>query len=155
MSIIAWDGTIIAADKAAHNADCLFKTTKLRWHRGTQGVVLGWTGGRDSGELLAEWYEAGADPAKWPEVQKTDDWARLIVAMPEGIWTYERQPIAVKVEDARCAWGSGRDFALGALWRGGDAIDAVQAACHFSTTCGLGIDWFNLKDGTSGVIPLG
>jgi ATP-dependent protease HslVU (ClpYQ) peptidase subunit len=49
------------------------------------------------------------------------------------------------VEDPFMAWGSGRDFALGAMAMGATAREAVAVACRFNVYCGNGIDAFDLK----------
>lgn len=139
MSVIAWDGKSIAADKQATCAGLRFKTTKLR--KLASGTVLGWTGEQDSGEAVAKWYEDGADAAKWPSCQSDKEtWSRLIVAGDGGVKVCERQPYSVAVEDAFMAWGAGRDFALAAMRCGKTAAEAVAIAIEFETSCGLGVD---------------
>lgn len=78
VSVVAWDGKSVAADKQGTCAGLRFTTTKLRRLEG--GAVLAWTGEQGPGEAVAAWYEEGADRAKWPECQKDKEtWARLIV----------------------------------------------------------------------------
>lgn len=50
------------------------------------------------------------------------------------------EPRRVKRIDA---WGSGSDYAVGALSAGASAYEAVQIACHYSATCGGKIHTFN------------
>jgi ATP-dependent protease HslVU (ClpYQ) peptidase subunit len=139
LTCIAWDRKSVAADKQASNSGLRHRTTKLR--RISSGEVLAWTGDQDSGEMVAKWYEDGADPARWPECQKDkDSWSRLIVVSATGAKVFERQPIATAVEDDFMAWGSGRDFAIGAMARGASAREAVEVAMEFDNCCGLGVD---------------
>lgn len=139
MSVIAWDGQNIAADKQATCAGMRITTTKLK--RLESGEVVGYTADQDSAEAVVSWYANGADPTKWPTCQADKEaWARLIVFRKDGIYVYERQPFAVKCEDKFMAWGSGRDYAMGAMARGATARQAVEAACLFDTSCGMGID---------------
>lgn len=143
MTVIAWDGKTIAADKRAVCAGVHYTTIKLRRVKIGDHIpeVLAWTGDQDSGEMVAQWYANGADAAKWPECQKDkESWCRLIVVDQYGARFFERQPVAVKIEDAFCAWGSGRDFALAALHLGKSAREAVEIACVFDTNCGNGVD---------------
>lgn len=138
MTTIAWDGKTLAADKQMTNGTLRGQTTKIRR---VGGEVLAWTGDQDSGEALAAWYEAGADPARWPSCQKDKDaWARLIVARPAGVFTYEREPVAVRIENPFFAWGSGRDFAIAAMHCGRSACEAVELASLYDTASGMGID---------------
>ena len=39
--------------------------------------------------------------------------------------------------------GSGGPVALGALWKGGTAIEAVHAACHFDPHSSAPVEWIN------------
>jgi hypothetical protein len=149
MSVVVWDGKTLAADKRASNGSLAFTTTKIRLlDRNSGDVILGWTGDHDSGEMMAKWYADGADPKEWPECQKDKDaWCRLIVVNGSGACFYERQPVAIRVEDPFAAWGSGRDFALAALHLGKTAEEAVAVACHFDSGCGNGIDSLSVHSG--------
>lgn len=139
MSVVAWDGKSIAADKQATVSGLRFKVTKI-W-RIKSGEIIAGTGDWDSFAMVAKWYEEGADPGKWPACQShKDDWARLTVVGPDGVKVYERQPVFIRVEDPFMAWGSGRDYAMGAMARGANAKEAVEIAMRFDNGCGLGID---------------
>ena len=50
------------------------------------------------------------------------------------------------IEDRFHAWGSGRDFAMGAMQVGVDAVEAVRVANRHCVSCGNGIDHFDLTD---------
>jgi len=143
VTVIAWDGRTVAADKRALCGGLHYTTTKLRRVQIGDHIpeVLAWTGDQDAGELMAVWYAAGADVSKWPECQKDKDtWCRLLVFDRYGARMYERLPVAVKIEDAFSAWGSGRDFALAAMHLGKTASEGVAIACLFEIGCGNGID---------------
>ena len=139
VSIVAWDGKTIVADKQATCADMRFSTTKLR--RIGSGEVLAIIGLESAGQMLMSWYEDGADPEKWPKCQEDkEDWVRLVVASKTGCKVYERHPVAMPIEDSFMAWGSGRDYAMGAMAEGANARRAVEVAMKFNTACGMGID---------------
>lgn len=53
---------------------------------------------------------------------------------------YVRLPVAMPIIDQREAWGSGADFALGAMAMGAGARRAVEVACELDVHCGKGID---------------
>jgi len=97
--------------------------------------------------MLVQWYENGADPKEWPQCQSTDTWARIIVVDQIGAKYCERQPAFVRIEDPFFAWGSGRDFALAAMYLGKSAGEAVEIACFFDAGCGKGIDVFEWRKG--------
>jgi hypothetical protein len=144
MSVVAWDGKTVAADKRACLFDAAMKTTKAWLMPG--GIIVATTGERGFGLAMVDWWSAGALAATWPPFQATDDWARLIVFEPgQDPYTYERQPVRQVVEDPFMAWGSGRDFAMGAMAMGANARQAVAIASQFNVYCGNGIDEFSVE----------
>ena len=147
MSVVAWDGKTIAADRQGTVAGMRHLARKICLLPVVNSVVA-WTGTLDQGVALSAWFTAGADPRSWPEFQKDkEDWTRLIVATPNRIYTYERLPVLQEIEDSFFAWGSGRDFAMGALAHGADAVTAVEIASAWDAGCGLGVDAFSLQNG--------
>ena len=141
MSVVAWDGKVIAADKQATNIGLRSLTTKIR--KLTNGDIIAWTGDQDSALAMASWYENGALQGAWPESQKDKEgWARLIVLSDGKVIVYERQPFPIVVEEPFMAWGSGRDYAIGALAQGANAVQAVTVASRYDSSCGLGIDFY-------------
>lgn len=100
-----------------------------------------------TGQIMANWYEAGADLEKYPICQRDkDDWSRLIVVKPRGlVVVYEQWPTGFHPEDKFLAFGSGRDYAMGAMAMGADARRAVEIASHFCTSCGMGVDALTLE----------
>lgn len=143
MSVIAWDGKSIAADKQATCADMPRTTSKLI--RLPNGEIAGITGDEAAGVLLIRWYTDGADPAKWPERQRTSDWTRLIVLGADGLKFYEQDPLPLRCHDEFMAFGSGRDFAMGAMAAGATAREAVEIACMLNIHCGMGVDEMTLS----------
>lgn len=133
MTIVAWDGESLSADQLACNQDLGWLTTKI-FREGNS--VVAFTGGYEQGLSLLEWCRNGEQATLWPSHQSTDDWARLIVARPGQCYFYEKLPVKQIVTTPFMAWGSGRDFALGALEVGADARRAVEAAIYHCITCG-------------------
>lgn len=143
MTVIAWDGVSIAADKRAVCGNMVCTTTKLR--KLPNGEILAWSGNQAAGELVAQWYAKGATPETWPPCQGDDKtWARLIVVSRSGASFYEQQPIAIKIEDSFMAWGCGADLARAALHCGKTAKEAVEVACLYDNGCGNGVDVFEI-----------
>ena len=140
MSVIAWDGERLAADKRACLGTLIRTTTKI-FRVGD--ALTGYAGDADGGEELLAWFKDGSDPAKFPPSQRDkDSWAGLLVIRREGseILKYERTPYPIKFPPQQFAIGSGRDFALAAMRCGRDAVGAVDIACIFDTGCGNGVD---------------
>lgn len=144
MSVIAWDGNTIAADKRASNDGFIGTTTKL--FRTITGRVVGFVGTASQGLELMAWFEAGADPEKYPKFQTTDTWTRLIVADGCSCLVYETTPYPLTIEDKFCAFGSGRDFAISAMALGKTPSEAVRFAMVFDSNCGNGVTEFKLKE---------
>lgn len=149
MTVIAWDGKTLAADKQATENGVLHQITKIR--KVTKGKNKGWlianAGVAATGALLMDWFEMGADPKTYPyEYQKMDGFgATLIAISPKGvIHKFEHIPMPIVFEDEFYAAGSGKDMAIGAMAMGADAATAVQVVCTYETECGVGIDVVHL-----------
>lgn len=145
MSIIVWDGQTLAADNQGTHCGLRFYVKKL--YRLDDGTLLAFVGGASEGLNLIDWYKRGADPKEWPETQKSEeDMATLIIVTPQGVAAcYEKCPVPIPIEKVPHAWGSGRDFALGALAMGADARKAVEIASVYAEGCGQGITAVDMK----------
>lgn len=119
MTVIAWDGKTLAADKQRNYMGTISRCTKIR--RLASGEVAAIAGNEATGLVLIDWYVRGSNPAEWPEAQKTDDWARLVIASKAGLKYYEKQPIAIESQEPFFAFGTGMDVALGAMAMGATA----------------------------------
>lgn len=143
MSVIAWDGRVLAADKRACIGSLIRTTTKVFK---LSGALAAYAGDADSGEALLAWFKNGAVPADFPSSQHGDMWAGLMVVYPNGdIHKYERTPYPIKFPPQIFAIGSGRDFALAAMHLGEDAVRAVGVACVFDSGCGNGVDHISFE----------
>lgn len=148
MTCVAFDGKVLAADRQATCSDVRMLTCKIRAIEKEDGLTaMAWTGTEASGLAMVEWHLAGADPEKFPESQKGDDWSRLIVVTPSDAFFYEKAPQAIKIIEPYYAWGSGRDHALGAMYVMDvpDAVKAVEAAIRWDVSCGYGVDRFRVR----------
>jgi len=142
MTILAWDGRILAADKMALCGDTQKKVTKI-FKLSPGGQVVGFTGDLDLGLMLLKWYEAGACPKTFPkERDEKEAWGTLVVVGRDGCFFYERYGVAIPVENTFMAWGCGREVALGAMEMGATAMEAVFVASKWVNGCGFGCDWF-------------
>lgn len=139
MTIIVWDDHTLAADKRSTNAGLIAKVTKI--HR-INGNLVGSAGDFSPIQAMLRWFENGADIEKLPECQKDKErYAVLLVITPDKkIMRYEQEGIPYEIEEERYAIGCGRDYALGAMAMGADAVKAVEVASMFDCGCGSGID---------------
>jgi ATP-dependent protease HslVU (ClpYQ) peptidase subunit len=136
MTVIAWDGKTLAADKQSTFCGLPRTTTKI--HRAKDGSLLGAAGETAMCAALRAWYDAGAVTADFPDKSNT---SHLLVIRPDGqVYLYDGHAVPIHLEDPFTALGSGRDYAMAALHLGKTAAEAVQVACVFDAWCGNGID---------------
>lgn len=141
MTVIAWDGKILAADRMISGDVIGREGTKL--HRVGDDTVLAWTGQTDFALDLIDWYVSGQDKATWPAYQETDDWVQLVIVSPSGCRFLCQRPHPLPVI-GKMAWGSGGNIAIGAMAAGKNAIEAVKIANIHCISCGFGVDWFEV-----------
>lgn len=146
MTVIAWDGRTLAADKQSTSHGMRRTTTKI--HRVSDGL-LALTGGGAHGTALLDWFRGERDKEKWPKSPNDDDCASVIHVTRDGVFVYNGAgfPHGEPIEDGFIAFGAGRDYAMAAMYLGCDARRAVEVACVFDVGCGQGIDTLELAGG--------
>ena len=146
MSVVAWDGERLAADKRASLGGLIRTATKIFR---VADALAAYVGDVDAGEELLDWFRRGHDPEKFPSSQRDRgaDSALLVVHGYGEIWLYEHTPYPAKFPPQHFAIGSGRDFALAAMHCGNSAPEAVEVACIFDRGCGNGVDVFTHYEG--------
>lgn len=145
MSVIAYDGLRIAADRRGVGGDICRTMCKLF---PTGEYILGIVGTEESGLLLVDWFTNGCHLGEWPEKAQDDEDNRalLIVASRQGVSFYCQFPRLTPIHDPFWAWGCGRDLAIGAMAMGADAVRAVEITSKFNIYCGHGVDVYTLAD---------
>ena len=141
MTIIAWDGKTLAADRRATSGGGIARAvTKICRSRYRDDTLLAITGAWDTAVEMREWFEHGAVPSEFPPKAR-DDVATLIVIQRDGaISAYTAGPYPMPMEAEKVAFGSGRDYAEAAMYLGYSSVRGVEIASHFQTDCGNGID---------------
>ena len=142
MTVIAWDGKSIAADRRSERGE--ITGTVLKLFSGRDGYTLATCGTLTKGLILMEWFNKGADREKWPEFQSTNDCNNVIVARKGELLIYCQDSIPLTVLDKFSAWGSGGEFAIGAMEMGATAEEAVLATNKHCASCGHGVDVIDL-----------
>lgn len=144
MTIIAWDGTTLAADKQVTN--CYNAKTVTKIFRIPQGLV-GFAGNGYHAQALLRWLTLGAIAEGWPEKMGEDSADMLFITNDREICFYsgDNGPYYTVYEDKFVAMGSGRDYALAAMHLGHDAVTAVEVAIALDTCCGMGVDTLQLE----------
>jgi hypothetical protein len=143
MTVIAWDGHTLAADKRGSGGNSILTTTKIFR---VKGCLVGYTGQLVFGQQMLAWFEAGENIPDFPPSQRDkDDWSLLLVVRPSGkLQLYERVPYPVTYEDKLFAVGSGADYALAAMHCGKTAAEAVELTSRLDSSCGNGVDILSL-----------
>jgi len=141
MTVIAWDGKSLAADKRTTDVGLARTTTKIS--RAPCGALLGGTGNTTGCRELTKWWKEGADPAKFPKEASVG--ASLIVITAWGTVLMYDGVEPIQVEEPFTAFGSGRDYAIAAMHLGKSAAEACEVASLFDTGCGNGVDSLLLR----------
>jgi len=140
MTVIAWDGKTLAADKQATFGGTPVPFTKL-FRSGAE--MIGCSGSVSESLQFVEWYRKGEPADSKPAVE--DGFAALVVQNGK-LYRYEKQLVALPMDVTIWGAGSGADYAIGAMAAGCSAVEAVEIACRFDIHCGLGIDSITAGD---------
>ena len=137
MTVIAWDGKTLAADKLCSDEWVKRYVTKIRRVRGGDGLA-GASGDADHCRELLAWYENGG---QFPEHLRGELRATLLVVGRDGkACLYQRGPHQITLEPGRQAIGSGGDAALAAMFCGKTSAEAVEIAALVCRGVGGGVD---------------
>ena len=140
MTVIAWDGKTLAADKRTNFGGLHGTTTKV--HRLPDGSLVGCAGNTAQIAEVVHWLGEGAQSDKMPAIQRDPkECVSALVIRPDGkVLQYENTPYPLLLENRKWAIGSGRDFAVTAMHLGRDAREAVENASIIDSGCGNGVD---------------
>jgi ATP-dependent protease HslVU (ClpYQ) peptidase subunit len=148
MTVIAWDGKNLAADKRMNSGTGNPLTTITKIRRLASGGLVGWCGGISFCEAIVQWIEAGADPTaieeKWFEHEELA--GQVVFIAPGGLIMLYEHAFPITIENKIYALGSGGAYAIAAMHLGQDAVEAVKIACIYDSGCGNGIDVLTLED---------
>lgn len=152
MTVIIWDhrAGLLGADKQATQSDLVRRVTKIRRIRDHLCAAAGdW----DQAQEMFKWFEDGANPAEAPPcIRHKDDWVAFVAITPDKrVLKYERSPLPMDfteaaVSDGWYVFGSGRDFAIGALAAGADIYTALDVVGRFCVNCGMGHDVMSIHE---------
>lgn len=141
MTVIAWDGLTLAADRRCSFGSYIGSMTKIRR---INADLVGVSGTAAKAAEFFEWYRLGADPATYPTRGEADYFNGLVIVLGPQIRRYEVVGVPFVVEMDKHAIGSGRDFAVMAMHLGKTAAEAVELASVFDEQCGNGVDLLHL-----------
>ena len=138
MTVIAWDGKMLASDKQVTINGLVRTATKIRR---IDHLLVGVSGNVCAAAEAFAWVERGRNPNDYPKLQESeDDHANVLVIEYGRVLMYSRSPHPWEYEDVFFAIGSGRELALAAMHCGKNAKEAVEVASLFEASCGKGVD---------------
>lgn len=138
MTCIAFRAGVLAADRldtdgCGWRVGLVTKIVRLQ-----NGDIFGIAGKSFHQGLFREWLEAGALPDNRPKLEGGHE--AIVIRGTKVYLTSNDIPVLGEVEAPYFAIGSGGSIALGAMWQGASAEEAVRAAIEHDTHCGGGID---------------
>jgi hypothetical protein len=158
MTVIAWDGKTLAADRLLLRGGTKTYGTKI-FKIGNN--FYGFAGNSDSCRQVQAYFQRLADggDADWPDCQKSEDYC-IVLEIETRLWNdadqdcttkvfkhakvYDKYPLGKLVEGGYHAIGSGDALALAAMHTGASAEQAVLAAIHHADGCGGTVDTLTL-----------
>jgi len=143
MTVIVWDGRILAADRQATSGDTTTPITKI-FRVGD--CLAGFAGSVGEGLDKIDWLRNGAKPSEWEaRWRDRDQCTALLVVFPNGtVWSYEVSPIPFRLEKDYTAIGQGAAIAMAGLICGRSAVHCVKLASRLHSSCGMGYDFLSL-----------
>lgn len=150
MTVIAFDGLTLAADRACDIGGIRFEVTKVRRFDLPAGrVLMAFAGDGTRVEQFVAWWQDGHDPECYPKREAGNDSVVVVIDFDRGeprIRRYEGIGYPLVLDSKQFADGAGRDVALTAMRCGKDAREAVLLANEITGYCGLGVDTLSLFD---------
>ena len=145
MTVIAWDGKTLATDRMANDGSQKWESSKA-WYgmsKDKEGSnhYRCWTAHYI--RKLSEWYQKGMEDIM-PDVAPSQ--AKLIVVKKDGLYELSYKML-LPYDAPYCAFGDGKEIALGALAMGATASQAVNICNEHSLQCGKGVELFTLHGG--------
>lgn len=147
MTVVAWDGHTMAADRKASTGAAPYEVTKLFRFTDSAGhiCIAGVAGCLRTGLAQIEWLRSGKQ-GEYPQSKDDEDYSTMLAAtlLPTGetrVLRYESKLPAIPLEGRWCVAGSGGAEAGALLESGASAVEAAKVACRLDQDCGLGIDW--------------
>jgi hypothetical protein len=159
MTVIAWDGTRLAADRRAVCGHGVYSVTKIAR---IGGCLVGVAGRGDRIREFQSWMRDGAQRELYPKRDKDDQscyFTAIVIRLGEPrrgrlgderdiiIERYEDSPLPIIVEEGQHAIGAGGLIARAAMLCGKTAHEACAIACQLEETCGNGVQSLTFEEG--------
>ena len=146
MTVIAWDGKTLSADRQVTNGMTRLSTTKIfKVFQHYKPFLVAITGDATIGMELIEWFKEGAEPDKYPS-KNSENLASLIVIDKDenggviSVYKYERTGYPYQYQGKFWAFGCSDESAMVAMELGASSAKAVELCSKYNTGCGCGVD---------------
>ena len=137
MTVIAWDGKTLAADKQATQYSQKQVVTKI--FKLDDGSLAAICGQAVYGLQIIEWLKNAGD---YPNNKATneDSYAEVLHIKNGKLYKYSQLETPMLIEQDIFAMGSGQDYAIAAMHCGKSAKEAVEITNMYCSDCGIGVD---------------
>ncbi len=136
MTTIAIDGKYIACDGQVTSRNVIEPGRHEKIFQDEDGTIYAFSGCLPMFSAWVEWWKAGKNPKELPVAK--DDYASMAFWVFKGgeLWEIINEaPYPLKI-NMPSAIGSGREFALGAMFAGKSAKEAVEISSKLDTGTG-------------------
>lgn len=149
MTVIAWDGEVLAADQLIVNDNGVIIAHEKKVFEAVcpvlGKVLFAYAGEVRYKKAFLGWLNSDMNPEKFPKM-KDEDQTTFIVISEEIIRIFGTSPhYSEYPANQKMAWGCGKEFAYGAMEAGMSAIGAVDVAIKKNVWCGGAIDFVALQ----------
>lgn len=155
MTIIAYRDGVMAADSRVtvdseaggtrlFRCEKLFRKTIKIGRRKKVPVIIGTAGESAPGLIFVDWYGSDKPPPS-QLIEGEADFTCLILR-PDGLYEADKWCRPERIPHKFYAIGSGAKAALGAMYKGASAIEAVEITCKIDPLCSLPLVSMRLKD---------
>jgi hypothetical protein len=148
MTTIAYRDGLIAGESLSSSGSAAYYAT-IKIARNRKGDLAASMGELSYSAMFLAWFmrgEKGSPPsARDASDPKETNSGIIIRASTSQRTMFEFDHVFTTEIDGYFSMGSGRDFAAGAMAQGGNAIDAVRAACKHDVYSGGPIRWASWK----------
>lgn len=148
MTVIAWDGEVLATDTQCTMGNAKYNSPKA-WYEsvGGQACIISGVGTLKNIHRHKEWVMKNDPSIEFPYGALENHYYQFILVTKNGLLRYEGTPYPILHGVNACAFGEASDFAYGALAMGATAVEAVQVAIKYSHCCGGNVESYSLVKG--------
>lgn len=143
MTVVAYRDGVLASDSAASEGDTIAHGIKKIYR--VRGNLIGCAGYLSDISKFINWFRAGGEEDEFPKMK---DLSALMVSREGNVYCYDHiGPTPTQITSSYCATGSGMQIALGAMYAGADAVQAVKAAIKHNGGCAGPVRTLRLRNG--------